>query len=108
MAVILAAIAFSTPALATLDGCARVLPTPDGFLALRSGPGLRFTQSGRLIPGDKLWVTDMTCQRIGRPTVCDESGRWMHVSSVRRLDEARSATTEGWVSRRYLEMQECE
>ena len=105
---VLAAIFLATPAFATLDGCAKVLATPDGFLALRAGPGLRFAQSGRLIPGDELWVTDMTCQRIGRSTVCDETGRWMHVSNVRRLDAAKSATTEGWVSRRYLTMHECE
>ena len=98
----------STPATATLDGCAKVLSTPDGFLALRAGPGLRFVRVGKLLAGDNLWVTDSTCQRMGSATVCDETRKWMHVSSVRRFDESKSDTTEGWVSRRYLQMQECE
>jgi hypothetical protein len=39
LAILLASI---TAAPATTDGCALVLNTPDGFLALREGPGTQF------------------------------------------------------------------
>jgi hypothetical protein len=104
-AVLLAAA--SDQARAGLDGCAVVLPTPDGFLSLRAGPGARFGEKARLRAGDHLWVTDTTCLRQGARTICDSKRRWFHVSSVRRLDRGRDITTEGWVYARHLKPVEC-
>lgn len=100
-------LAASGPASAGLDGCAVVLPTPDGFLSLRAGPGTRFGEKARLRPGEDLWVTDTNCLRQGARTICDTKRRWFHVSSVRRLDRGRDATTEGWAYARHLKPIEC-
>jgi len=92
---------------AGLDGCAVVLPTPDGFLSLRAGPGRQFGEKTRLWPGDYLWVTDTNCLRQSSREVCDTKRRWFHVSSVRRLDRGNDATTEGWAYTRHLKPVEC-
>jgi len=92
---------------AGLDGCAIVRPTSDGFLSLRQGPGVRFAEKTKLRQGDYLWVTDTNCLRQGNRTICDDTRRWLHVSSVRRLDRDRHTTMEGWVYQRHVDMTEC-
>ncbi len=52
-------------AFATADGCAVVLPTPDGFLALREAPSTRFKVLKRLRPGEHLLVDTATCATLG-------------------------------------------
>jgi hypothetical protein len=51
----------STEAQATEDFCAVVLKTPDGFLALREGPGTQFGVKARLVQGDVLFADTRTC-----------------------------------------------
>ena len=49
-----ALLAFATTAHATEDFCAVVLKTPDGFLALREGPGTQHKMITKLEQGDFL------------------------------------------------------
>jgi hypothetical protein len=53
------ATALATSARATEDFCAVVLKTPDGFLALREGPGTRFRMQARLHRGDVLFADNV-------------------------------------------------
>jgi hypothetical protein len=55
---------FATSAHATQDFCAVVRKTPDGFLALREGPGTWFPMKARLHQGDLLFAD---AKMHGRP-----------------------------------------
>lgn len=96
----------STNVEATADGCASVIETPDGFLSLRAAPGPSFREISRLRPGDELWVDTATCEQVGGRSVCDP--RWVHVTSVRRIDNGSRRYTQGWAHRRYLRFHDCE
>lgn len=96
----------SSAAEATADGCAQVAETPDGFLALRTGPARAFEEVSRLRPGDRLWVDTATCAQVGKTSACDP--RWVHVTSVRRIDNGSGGYTQGWAHRRYLRFHDCE
>jgi hypothetical protein len=47
---------------ATTDSCAVVLNTPDGFLALREGPGTQFRIKDKLSPGQTVDITTEDCR----------------------------------------------
>ena len=97
--------ALATSAHATEDFCAVVLKTPDGFLALREGPGTRFKVKEKLLQGDVLFADTRSCV-IDHPGICDEKREWTYVYSVPRLDgdlkEAKHFT-EGWVGSRFTQ-----
>ena len=97
--------ALATSAHATADFCAVVLKTPDGFLALREGPGMRFKAKARLRQGDVLFADTRTCV-IDHPDICDEKMEWTYVNYVPRLDgrlkEAKHFT-QGWVARKFTQ-----
>jgi hypothetical protein len=81
---------------ATSTYCAAVLRTPDGFLALRSGPGTGFPIRTQLRSFDVLLVDTGTC----RESVCDRSGQWVFVEGVPRIDGPEGSglgRTQGWV-----------
>jgi len=95
----------STRALATEDFCAVVLKTPDGFLALREGPGTQFREKARLRQGDVLFADTRTCV-IDHPDICDKTRKWTYVNYVPRLDgrlEEAKQFTQGWVVRRFTQ-----
>ena len=97
----------TSQAAATADGCARVGPTPDGFLNLRDGPGHHFAVRRRLSPGDRLDIDTARCGPYRGRTVCNESGDWTHVVSVPRLDAGLRAYTQGWVRTSYILYRQC-
>ena len=101
---IAAGIPFSTRA--TVTFCAVVAPTPDGFLALREGPGTSFRIIVQLKPYDLLLVDTGSC----RNGLCDETGRWLFVVEVPRIDGPTSEVksfTQGWVRARYIRQIVC-
>jgi hypothetical protein len=53
---------------ATEDGCAVVLKAPDGFLALREGPGIDFPVIAKLSPGTFLYIDTRSYYEIGKRT----------------------------------------
>ena len=78
---------------ATVDGCAIVLKTPDGFLNLRKEPSAKSGVVVRLKPGDRLEITI-----AGKPP-----DGWTQVDSVVRLDGGNYLKPHrGWVTSRYL------
>ena len=58
LAIVLTSIA---AARATTDGCAVVLNTPDGFLALREGPGTQFRIKDKLRPRQIVGIPTEDC-----------------------------------------------
>jgi hypothetical protein len=100
----------SKMARATADGCAVVLKTPDGFLNLRDGPGMRFKVLEKLRRGDVLYIDTVECSTISGTVVCGNPKEWTHVNTVPRLDgpirEAKKCT-QGWVASKYIQWFEC-
>jgi hypothetical protein len=99
-------LALVTDALATQTYCAIVKPTSDGYVALRAGPGTKFTILQRLQPFDFVWVDTGSC----RGTLCDESGTWQFVEGVPRLDGAlgnERKFTQGWIRAQYIKTIVC-
>lgn len=85
----------------TGDWCATPIKTSDGFLNLRSGPGVNFQILGQVHNGDVLLIDTGQCRDDFGTLQCDESGRWVFVQSVDGLKES-SSNQKGWVSSRYI------
>ena len=73
-----------TAARATTDGCAVVLNTPDGFLALREGPGTQFRIKDKLRPRQIVSIPTEDCN-----VICN---KWIKVLG-----------TSGWVRGKYIQ-----
>lgn len=71
-----------------------ILESPDGFVALRQGPGAQFPVIARMKADDDVQATD------------ERKGAWIkirHWWGMDRLDEAkRGDYRDGWMHRRYL------
>jgi len=99
-----------TGAHATIDFCVMVRNTPDGFLALREGPGTRFRIKEKLHPSEFLMADTSSCWS----GVCDETGQWMYINFVPRLDgrvDKATHFTQGWVARKFttqVPMERCD
>ena len=100
LAILLASVAAAT---ATTDACAVVLNTPDGFLALRDGPGTSFRMKGKLRPGATLTITTEDCSWEQPNIKCK---RWMRV--VADLDAPADGQTIGWVYSKYIQPFHCQ
>ena len=101
LALLLAALA---PAQATEDFCAVVLKTPDGFLALREGPGTQHKMITKLEQGDFLLADTAMGEQDPK------NKKWVHINGVPRIDgpDAIGKTyTRGWVARRYVQTLLC-
>jgi uncharacterized protein YraI len=86
--------AVSSSAMATADGCAVVLRTPDGFLALRKGPGTQYPIITRLKPGDSLYADDKPCS--DKNPACG----WTHITGR----PGKPLNWDGWVLLKYVKI----
>jgi len=88
---------------ATIDFCVTVRHTPDGFVALRDGPGVQFRMKARLKPGETLIADTAQCSKVAGKTMCDETRQWTFINHVPRLDDGKAKLegpedyTQGWV-----------
>jgi hypothetical protein len=101
---VVALLTFATTAHATEDFCAVVLKTPDGFLALREGPGTPHKMITKLEQGDFL-LADTAMGEQDPKNI-----KWVHINGVPRVDgpDAIGKTyTRGWVARRYVQTLLC-
>jgi len=100
-------------AYATIDACAVTVTTPDGFVALRSGPGVNFSVVRKILPGDGLYGGFTECEQSksagGRAPVCDQSGNWYYVEKVCPLPGCSQTGQwyKGWVSRKFIRFIGC-
>jgi hypothetical protein len=85
---------------ATTDSCAVVLNTPDGFLALREGPGTQFRIKDKLRPSQTVGITTEDCiwHRHGNVTC----SKWIKVFRV----DGQTPTSgwAGWVRSKYIQL----
>jgi hypothetical protein len=105
---VLVGLGWFAPALATADGCAVVLRTPDGFLNLREGPSVETRVVSKLSRGDLLYVDTAQCGRVKGRWICDKRSEWGHVTQVPRFDGSDPRqSTSGWVSDKFVQWFEC-
>jgi hypothetical protein len=101
-------------AYATEDFCAVVSNTPDGFLALREGPGSQFRTIAKLHPGDHLIADTAQCGPLHGRTIC-QNGGWTRITTMYSADykikfesDQSSMTFEpAWVATRYIRNTPC-
>ena len=97
---------------ATADSCAVTEMTPDGFVALRSGPGVSFQLIRKIFPTDGMYGEFTECGKSAgsKPPVCDQSGNWLYVAKVCPLPgcSMTGERYEGWVSRKFIRFVGCE
>jgi SH3 domain-containing protein len=74
--------------------CVSVLPTPDGYLNLREGPGMEFKVKAKLTIGEYLKIDA-------------SSGEWIHtINAVER--QSAAGIVSGWVYSKYVkEIESC-
>jgi hypothetical protein len=69
-------------ACSTETWCSVVKMSPDGFVALRAGPGVGYALIERLRPYEFLWMSTALCMK----DLCDENKEWLVVEGVPRID----------------------
>jgi hypothetical protein len=78
---------------ATVDSCAVVLRTPDGFLNLRKAPSVKAKIIARLKPGDiPLGFESLNATAVG--------DKWAHVLRVPQVPRLKNKS--GWVGARFI------
>ena len=84
---------------ATTDSCAAVLNTPDGFLALREGPGPNFEVKDKLRPSRTVGITTEDCiwHRHGN-VICSKRVKFFYVG-----DQTPTSGWAGWVRSKYIQ-----
>ena len=81
---------------ATLDGCAVVLRTPDGFLNVRAAPKMGARIIARLKPGSFIYDDSKS-----------DGTLWMHITAIPR-GSSEIRPISGWVGRRFIVPIDCE
>jgi hypothetical protein len=103
---------FSSQVRATTNSCAVTEMTPDGFVALRSGPGANFTMVRKILSSDGLYgdFTECGTSAGGKAPLCDRSGHWLYVAKICPLPgcSMTGERYEGWISRKYIRFVGCE
>jgi SH3-like domain-containing protein len=84
-ALALAVILGASAAGATTDFCIVVTKTPDGFLALREGPGTQFKMMAKLKPGYPL-DADAGDAKWTRVWIADGRYAWVYTKYTRQID----------------------
>jgi hypothetical protein len=71
--------------------CLKVQPTPDGYLNVRQGPGMKYLTISKLVPGQRILADFQT----------DE---WIHIKNICDASEGQFQSS-GWVYKKYIENQ---
>jgi hypothetical protein len=89
----------TTAANAVADGCAVVLSTPDGFLAVRAGPGTSHREIYRLRPGQAIVTNHISDGPY--------AGRWWRIGAVMDRPGENARPLVGWIHSRFVRSYEC-
>jgi hypothetical protein len=89
---LLGLLCFASPMLAsaTETYCGVTQHTPDGFVAIREGPGVGFPMRGKAIPSDFLYVGTEKCRDEFGALVCSPDASWVFV------EEVAGSKLKGW------------
>jgi len=80
--------------------------TSDGFINLRSGPGVKHSIVGKVIQSDVLLIDTGQCHETFGRMHCNRSGKWVFVESIYKL-HGEATTQQGWISSRYVRQIAC-
>ena len=100
------------PALADSTWCGVVSPTPDGYLALRAGPGTQFQLLREIPQGTHIELATGECRTVDGRLQCDPSRRWGFVESIPTLQSSRNPAgpdgyVQGWVRLSFVTTAKC-
>lgn len=93
----------AAPASATGTYCAVAEKTPDGYVALREGPGVSYTRVAKLFPTAMLEIDTGTCREFIGRKLCDPSREWVFVEGV-----SSNANHQGWAFSKLLRPIACD
>jgi uncharacterized protein YraI len=90
-----------TSAKATADGCAVVLRTNDGFLAVRAGPGTQYREIMRIFPGQIVITSHVSDLNYAGP--------WWRIGAIIEVmgQPERRIEGYGWVHSGFLTNVNC-
>jgi hypothetical protein len=92
---------------ATIDSCAIVKQTPDGFLNMREFPYGHAKIIRRLKPGAYLDVSTGSCSTKDGVQVCNENNSWTAVINIPFVKKTKGYP-QGWVASRFIRFIDCE
>lgn len=92
--VVASVLSATSAAYATADGCAVVVRTRDGFLAVRAGPGTRWEEIDRLRPGQIILTNHVSDYPY--------AGQWWRIGGVMDSIGDTPRPLHGWVYSGYL------
>lgn len=95
------------PADATNSYCAVIERTSDNFVSLRNGSGVAFSERGRAMLSDLLWIATERCRDDFGLNLCDERGKWVFVEEVVRSDRALRSGVKGWAKASLIRQVAC-
>jgi hypothetical protein len=98
---------FRSTSYATESFCAVTERTPDGFVALREGPGAEFKAKAKAVPSDQLIVATEHCRSDFGPLFCDDKGAWLFVEEVIPVTAPSKSLARGWISARFVRQIGC-
>jgi hypothetical protein len=96
----------ASPVGATSSWCATPKDTPDGFINLRSGPGVTHSIVARVTSTDVLLIDTGQCRDEFGPMHCDKSGTWVFVESVYSV-KRENRTQHGWINSHFIRQIAC-
>jgi len=94
---------------ATWSFCAVTRHTDDGFVALRAGPGTRYSILAKILPSDQLLIgATEICLELDGEKLCDDTGKWKIVESVYSIVPRENRALKGWISERLVRQIGCD
>lgn len=95
----------TVPSFATSTFCAVTEKTYDGFVSVRSGPGITFQILGKAYPNDFLYVGTEKCRSDFGPLLCSNNHQWVFVEEI--SGRAVSSKLKGWVRESLIRQVNC-
>jgi hypothetical protein len=90
---------------ATETFCAVTEKTSDGFVSIRSGPGIDYNVLGKVYPLDFLYVGTERCRNDFGQALFSEDGRWVFVEQVHR--QSKAFILKGWIKNSLIRQVTC-
>ncbi len=90
---------------ATAIFCAVSERTNDGFVSVRSGPGVDYEVLGKIFAGDFLYVGTERCREDFGSIHCSNDGKWVFVEDA--LRNSKSIKLKGWAKNSLIRQITC-
>lgn len=107
IAVLALVFASTSNCMATNTFCAVIEKTADGFVSLRSGPGVENSIVGKILPDNLLWIGSETCRSDFGKAQCSPNGRWIFAERVFKPPATPLPNLKGWINATLIRQIAC-